>query len=42
MSLEQLNLLAVDRDVKREGVDGVASCPPAGSRADIVRDIREP
>ena len=41
MSLKQLKLLAEERGVKREGVGWEASCPPAGSRADIVRDIRE-
>jgi len=40
MSLEQLKLLAVERGVKREGVGWAACCPPAGSKADIVRALR--
>ena len=40
MSLEQLKLLAVERGVKREGVGWAACCPPAGSKADIVRAVR--
>ena len=39
MSLEQLKLLAVEREVKREGVGWAASCPPAGSKSDIFRAI---
>jgi hypothetical protein len=39
MSLEQLKLLAVERGVKREGVGWAACCPPAGSKADIVRAL---
>ncbi len=39
MSLEQLKLLAVEREVKREGVGWAASCPPAGSKFDIFRAI---
>lgn len=39
MSLEKLKLLAVEREVKREDVGWAASCPPAGSKSDILRAI---